>query len=120
MSTNPKAPAPKRRPDGREVEVLNPRYEGATVEMVVKAMLQRPRKSGQEGDGEPSDEPESGDAQSSTQFPKFLGDKFKANVRRDRRNYGELAGLGWEYMVIWECETNDFEAMKGKISSFLQ
>ena len=29
-----------------EVDVKNPRYEGATFEMVVKAMLQRPRKSG--------------------------------------------------------------------------
>ena len=66
MSANSKTPAPKRRPDGREVEVLNPRYEGATVEMVVKAMLQRPRKSDQDGDGEPPDEPGSGDAQSST------------------------------------------------------
>ena len=66
MSTNPKTPAPKRRPDGREVEVLNPRYEGATVEMVVKAMLQRPRKSDQDGDGEPPDAPGSGAAQSST------------------------------------------------------
>ena len=57
MSANSKTPAPKRRPDGREVEVLNPRYEGATVEMVVKAMLQRPKKS-----GKPSgkDDPEGG------------------------------------------------------------
>ena len=67
MSTNPKPPAPKRRPDGREVEVLNPRYEGATFEMVVKAMLQRPRKKpDQEGDGEPPDEPDQGGAQSRT------------------------------------------------------
>ena len=57
MSANSKTPAPKRRPDGREVEVLNPRYEGATFEMVVKAMLQRPKKS-----GKPSgkDDPEGG------------------------------------------------------------
>ena len=53
MSTNPKTPAPKRRPDGREVEVLNPRYEGATVEMVVKALLQRPRNADQESEGKP-------------------------------------------------------------------
>ena len=55
MSTNPKTPAPKRRPDGREVEVLNPRYEGATFEMVVKALLQRPRKAEKAEDEEQSD-----------------------------------------------------------------
>ena len=37
-----------------EVEVLNPRYEGATIGMVVKAMLRRPRKADQEGDGKQS------------------------------------------------------------------
>ena len=47
--------------------MVNPRYEGATFEMVVKAMLQRPRKSDQKGDDdEAPDEPESGGAQSST------------------------------------------------------
>ena len=52
----------------RSVKIVanNPRYEGATFEMVVKAMLQRPRKSDQEGDGETPGEPDSGDAQSTT------------------------------------------------------
>ena len=53
-------------PKDIEVDVKNPRYDGATVEMVVKAMLRRPRESDQEGDGETPDEPDSGDAQSST------------------------------------------------------
>ena len=34
----------KPKPPDIEVKVVNPRYEGATVEMVVKAMLQRPKK----------------------------------------------------------------------------
>ena len=38
-----KAVAPKA-PKNIEIEVVNPRYEGATFEMVVKAMLQRPPK----------------------------------------------------------------------------
>ena len=56
MSTNPKAPASKPSRDIK-VDVINPRYEGATFEMVVKAMLQRPKKS-----GKPSgkDDPEGG------------------------------------------------------------
>ena len=65
MSTPPKNNTPKP-PKDIKVEVKNPRYEGATFEMVVKAMLQRPRKSDQEGDGDPSDEPESDSAQPTT------------------------------------------------------
>ena len=42
-----KSPKP---PKDIEIEVVNPNYEGATFEMVVKAMLQRPRKSDQEDD----------------------------------------------------------------------
>ena len=65
MSAGPKTSAPNT-PKNIEIEVVNPRYEGATFEMVVNAMLQRPRKSDQEGDGEPPDEPDQGGAQSST------------------------------------------------------
>ena len=43
MSRPPKTPAPKP-PEDIKVDVKNPRYEGATFEMVVKAMLQRPPK----------------------------------------------------------------------------
>ena len=57
---------PDAKPAYMDIEVVNPRYEGATFEMVVKAMLRRPRKADQEGDGEPPDEPESDSAQSST------------------------------------------------------
>ena len=73
MTTDPKPPAPK--PQPADIEVINPRYEGATFEMVVKAMLQRPKRP------EPPDEPESGGAQSSTIIPK---DKGGARRRRAR------------------------------------
>ena len=43
MTTDPKPPTPKP-PKNIKVDVINPDYEGATFEMVVKAMLQRPRK----------------------------------------------------------------------------
>ena len=39
-----------------EIGVVNPRYEGATFEMVVKAMLQRPRKMPDQDDDEPTDD----------------------------------------------------------------
>ena len=43
MTKSPKPPASKP-PKDIKVDVKNPRYEGATFEMVVKAMLQRPPK----------------------------------------------------------------------------
>ena len=43
MSEDTKKPAPKP-PKNIKVDVINPNYEGATFEMVVKAMLQRPPK----------------------------------------------------------------------------
>ena len=49
--TAPKAPKPK----DIEIEVVNPRYEGATPIMVAKALLQRPKKAAQTDDGEPGD-----------------------------------------------------------------
>ena len=63
MSEDTKEPASKP-PKNIKVDVKNPNYEGATFEMVVKAMLQRPKKTDQEGDGEPPDEPDPGGAQS--------------------------------------------------------
>ena len=36
------------------VDVKNPAYAGATIEMVVKALLQRPKKAAH--DGEPADD----------------------------------------------------------------
>ena len=65
MSKDPRTPAPEL-PKPIKVDVINPRYEGATFEMVVKAMLQRPRKADQKDNDEPPDEPDPGDAQSST------------------------------------------------------
>ncbi len=55
MSTAPKPTAPKT-PTPIKVDVINPDYEGATFEMVVKAMLQRPRKIPDQDDDEPNDD----------------------------------------------------------------
>ncbi len=45
---------PKPKPAYMDVEVVNQRYKGATFEMVVKALLQRPRKADQGGDSDDS------------------------------------------------------------------
>ena len=44
MTNNKATSKDKPKPADLKIEVVNPNYEGATFEMVVKAMLQRPRK----------------------------------------------------------------------------
>lgn len=33
--------------------------------------------------------------------------KFEANVGRDLRNINTLSDIGWQVLVVWECEVND-------------
>lgn len=34
----------------------------------------------------------------------FWQDKFVGNVRRDRRTANELRSMGWQVLVVWECQ----------------
>ncbi len=34
---------------------------------------------------------------------KFWQDKFKANIKRDKRKAEELMADGWRVLVVWEC-----------------
>lgn len=34
---------------------------------------------------------------------KFWGEKFEANVARDKRDVEELRAAGWRVLVVWEC-----------------
>ena len=45
--------------------------------------------------------------------------KFKGNVVRDRRNLADLEHLGWEALVVWECETADLPALAERLREFL-
>lgn len=37
----------------------------------------------------------------------FWEKKFAANVERDARNYAALKELGWNVLIIWECEIKE-------------
>ena len=37
----------------------------------------------------------------------FWQEKFDKNVARDKRNIEDLETLGWNVIVIWECELKD-------------
>lgn len=45
--------------------------------------------------------------------------KLEANAQRDQRVLVELANLGWESLVIWECELRDFASLRARIVGFL-
>lgn len=34
-------------------------------------------------------------------------EKFKVNAERDERNIRQLESLGWQVLVIWECQVRD-------------
>lgn len=59
-----------------------------------------------------------------TRLPKskldFWKSKLEENRKRDLRNQETLRQLGWEYLVVWECETRDVERLTKKIVEFLE
>lgn len=50
----------------------------------------------------------------------FWQKKFLENEARDKRNRNSLEKLGWKVWVIWECEVNNIEILKKKVTAFLQ
>jgi DNA mismatch endonuclease (patch repair protein) len=45
--------------------------------------------------------------------------KFADNVARDRRTLTALEGLGWDSLVVWECETGDLVRLAQQLSLYL-
>ncbi|MFP8003909.1 very short patch repair endonuclease [Pseudomonas aeruginosa] len=45
--------------------------------------------------------------------------KFIANQNRDAAVLAELEKSSWKVLVIWECQLNDIEALRHRISAFL-
>lgn len=46
--------------------------------------------------------------------------KLRRNMERDGENQAQLRELGWQVLVIWECETKDLEALEERIRKFLE
>ena len=49
----------------------------------------------------------------------YWREKFEQNIRRDRRNLAALGRLGWEVLVVWECQTLERAELAARISRFL-
>ena len=52
---------------------------------------------------------------------KFWEEKIEGNKRNDKSNKIKLKKLGWDYLVIWQCEIKkkSAEKLKNKILKFL-
>lgn len=49
----------------------------------------------------------------------FWSEKRNRNQTRDSAQMEQLYALGWEVLVLWECETNNPETLMAKAKSFL-
>lgn len=49
----------------------------------------------------------------------FWQAKFDRNVGRDAAAQEKLAGLGWDALTIWECETANAEHLRNTLQRFL-
>src|SRR5690606_35867793 len=41
----------------------------------------------------------------------YWAPKLKRNVKRDKTNLVALRRMGWDAIIIWECETNDLDSL---------
>jgi DNA mismatch endonuclease (patch repair protein) len=49
----------------------------------------------------------------------FWRAKLSRNAERDASNQDTLRGLGWEVLIVWECEIRDIANLKRRIACFL-
>lgn len=45
--------------------------------------------------------------------------KLERTKTRDIKDQSNLVGCGWDFLIIWECETHCRNAMESRIRSFL-
>jgi DNA mismatch endonuclease, patch repair protein len=49
----------------------------------------------------------------------FWQRKLRENRARDLRNQRALRKLGWDYLIVWECQLKDFGALGLRLIEFL-
>jgi len=45
--------------------------------------------------------------------------KLSANAERDARHHADLKRLGWNVLVVWECELRQSEQLENKLRQFV-
>jgi DNA mismatch endonuclease, patch repair protein len=51
--------------------------------------------------------------------PEYWLPKIARNRERDKAAVAALRVLGWKVLTIWECQTKDHDALRGRIAKFL-
>jgi len=46
--------------------------------------------------------------------------KFKRTVERDKRNQKELQRLGWNVIILWECELKDLNRLADRLTETIR
>ena len=49
----------------------------------------------------------------------FWSKKISRNKERDVQSQEALRSMGWDVLVIWECQLKDLEALRDRIKAFL-
>ncbi len=49
----------------------------------------------------------------------FWLSKLESNMKRDNNTYSKLDDLGWEYLILWECQLKDKKNLSDRIVKFL-
>lgn len=49
----------------------------------------------------------------------FWNPKLNANRERDLKNQAKLSDMGWDFMILWECQLDDASELASRISAFL-
>ncbi|MEP9373867.1 DNA mismatch endonuclease Vsr [Mesorhizobium sp. KR1-2] len=49
----------------------------------------------------------------------YWGHKLQRNVERDQESIEKLHRLGWDVLVVWECETKDIASLMQLVSNHL-
>jgi len=50
----------------------------------------------------------------------FWAPKLEANRQRDIANIERLEAMGWQVMLVWECELRDREQLGNKLGRFIE
>jgi DNA mismatch endonuclease (patch repair protein) len=51
---------------------------------------------------------------------RYWAPKLERNVARDARALADLQALGWESLVLWECELLDDKALRRRLKAFIR
>ena len=46
--------------------------------------------------------------------------KFSRNQERDKKNMAEIERMGWQAMVVWECEIKEKDRLIDRLAAFLK